>query len=72
MSALIICYKWCSGMPILGVSAWESNLITSLEALKVCDVTTFHFDEFNEYNNKKSVNKELINIIFNNSFDFIF
>lgn len=43
---IFIADKWCAGNKSFGISEWESNLYTSLQASADVDLTTFHFDEY--------------------------
>jgi hypothetical protein len=72
MSILFISDKWCAGNSKFGLSAWEGNLLSSLESLNVRKVRAFHFDDYHLNFPFDSANKRLLEICKSDKPDFIF
>lgn len=44
--ALFIGDYYCAGNPAMGISEWEGNIASSLDATGLADVACFHFDKY--------------------------
>ncbi len=74
MNVLFVLDKWCHGLKRNGISAWESNFVSSYKELyPTIKVTEFNFD-FQRFANGPSVNlnDKLINLIHSIRPNFIF
>ena len=72
MKAFFVVDKWCAANKSWGPSAWETNFITSFEALNKFECSSFHFDEFHDQFPGMSANQNLIDKLKINRPDFIF